>query len=119
MPNSSENSHEGQIDQVPQGQQFQVMRAAEFERRYANSVSIAVTLSDLCLIFGTMGESPNDDPRPVILHHTAMFLSPQQAKLLVGVLVANVQTYERQFGTISLGQQSVIQPADSRKILPT
>jgi Protein of unknown function (DUF3467) len=111
MSNPSENSHEGQAEQVAQAQQFQTVRAPEFERRYANSINIAVTLSDVCLIFGTIGESPNNDPRPAIMNHTAMFLSPQQAKLLVGVLAGNVQAYERQFGPISVGQQSVIQPA--------
>jgi hypothetical protein len=108
MSDPTQNSREAE---VPQGQQFQILRAPEFERRYANSVGISVTLSDLCLMFGTMGESPNDDPRPAVIQHTAMFLSPQQAKLLLGVLANNVQAYERQFGPISIGQQSIVQPA--------
>lgn len=81
---------------------------------YANSVGIHLTASDFQLIFGVMGDSPNPerDPRPAITNHTAIFVSPQQAKMLLEVLAKNVQAYERQFGVIQTQPGgALVQPA--------
>jgi hypothetical protein len=112
----SDNSHEreGAAQLAHPLNPFQILRADEYGEHYANSIGIHLTASDFRLIFGTMGESPQPerDPRPLITNHTAIFVSPQQAKMLLEVLAKNVQAYERQFGVIQTQPGgSLIQPA--------
>src|ERR1700689_2664832 len=80
----------------PPKKPFQIERRADFVERYANTCGLSQTVSDFRITFSIFSESPNDDPRPMITEHTAMLLSPQQAKMLHRMLAGNLQHYEKQ-----------------------
>ena len=88
----------------PQQTQMNLVQTPEFRESYANSVQVRVSVWDFQLVFGlAASESPD---QVTIRNHTAIFLSPQQAKALLNVLGQNVMQYEQAFGALSLEPQS-------------
>jgi len=73
---------------------------AEYRENYANSVQIRVNLWDFLLLFGMVNQSNPDVVN--IKNFQGVYLSPQQAKALLGVLQQNVGQYEAAFGEIKL-----------------
>ena len=72
----------------------------EYREHYANSVQIRTSLWDMFLTFGTVNQTT---PDAVTIHNfQGVYLSPQQAKMLMRVLSENVQQYEATFGEIKL-----------------
>lgn len=70
----------------------------DYRESYANSVQMRVTRWDFLLSFGTIRQtSPG---KGEISNFQAIFLSPQQAKALLGVLTDEVQNYEKAIGEI-------------------
>jgi hypothetical protein len=75
-------------------------KAPEYREGYANSVQIRVNLWDFFLMFGNISQS---SPENVQIHNfQGVYMSPQQAKALLGVLQQNVSQYESAFGEIRL-----------------
>ena len=73
-------------------------RAEDYVHVYANSVEVGISNWDLRLAFGEIVEA---DERKVVLEQRAtVIMSPQHAKVFVGLLVQNVAAYEQQFGEI-------------------
>ena len=57
------------------------------------------------LLFGTVNQTAPDS---VTIHNfEGIYLSPQQAKMLMNVLSQNVQQYEATFGEIKLEPQQI------------
>jgi flagellar protein FlaG len=75
-------------------------KTADYRETYANSVQIRVNLWDFYMMFGTINQTV---PEHVEIHSfQGIYLSPQQAKALLGLLQQNVNQYESAFGEIKL-----------------
>ncbi len=72
----------------------------EYRDNYANSVQVRVSVWDFFLVFGTLSQSAEDQVE--IRNYQGIYLSPQQAKALAGVLQQNLSQYEAAFGEIQL-----------------
>jgi hypothetical protein len=79
-------------------------KSPDYRENYANSVQIRVNLWDFFLMFGQIDQSA---PENVKIHNfQGVYVSPQQAKALLGILQHNVSQYESAFGEIRLEPQS-------------
>ena len=73
---------------------------AEYRENYANSVQMRVNIWDFFLVFGTLQQQTESHVE--IKNFQGIYLSPQQAKALLGLLQQNVGGYESAFGEIKL-----------------
>jgi flagellar protein FlaG len=77
-----------------------LVQSPDYRESYANSVQIRASVWDLQLVFGlAFPEAPD---QITIRNHSAIFLSPQQAKALWNMLGQHLAQYEQAFGTINL-----------------
>jgi len=81
-----------------------LVQTPEFRETYANSVQVRVSVWDFQLVFGLAASEAPD--QVTIRNHSAIFLSPQQAKALSNMLVQNLAQYEHAFGSLNLEPQS-------------
>jgi hypothetical protein len=72
----------------------------DYRENYANSVQIRVNVWDFFLVFGTLLQQ--SETQVEIQNFQGIYLSPQQAKALLGILQHNVAGYESAFGEIKL-----------------
>ena len=79
---------------------IQMSTTPEYREGYANSVQIRVNLWDFFLMFGLVNQTAPDAVN--IQNFQGIYLSPQQAKALLGLLQQNVASYEGAFGEIKL-----------------
>ena len=75
-------------------------KTADYRETYANSVQIRVNLWDFYLMFGTINQ--NAPEQVEIQNFQGVYLSPQQAKAMLGLMQQNVSQYEAAFGEIKL-----------------
>ena len=75
-------------------------KTPDYRNGYANSVQIRPSVWDFALIFGTLNQTAPDAIE--IENFQGIYLSPQQAKALYGLLGQNLAQYEANFGAISL-----------------
>ena len=88
------------IPMTPSQPRLLLEKMPEYREGYANSVQIRVNLWDFLLMFGIVNQS---NPETVnIQNFQGVYLSPQQAKALLGLLQQNVGQYESAFGEIKL-----------------
>jgi flagellar protein FlaG len=73
---------------------------SSYRENYANSVQMRVNIWDFFLIFGTLQQQT--ETQVEIRNFQGIYLSPQQAKALLGLLQQNVTSYEGAFGEIKL-----------------
>lgn len=73
---------------------------ADYRENYANSVQMRVNIWDFFLVFGTLQQQTESQVE--IKNFQGIYLSPQQAKALLGLLQQNVGGYESAFGEIKL-----------------
>ena len=71
-----------------------------YRESYANSVQMRVNIWDFFLVFGTLQQQT--ETQVEIRNFQGIYLSPQQAKALLGLLQQNVAGYETAFGEIKL-----------------
>jgi hypothetical protein len=85
-------------------------KAPEYRENYANSVQMRVNIWDFFLVFGTLQQQT--ETQVEIKNFQGIYLSPQQAKALLGLLQQNISGYESAFGEIKLdprmGQQGPV-----------
>ncbi len=74
--------------------------ASDYRESYANSVQMRVNVWDFFLVFGTLQQQ--SETQVEIRNFQGIYLSPQQAKALLGLLQQNVTGYETAFGEIKL-----------------
>jgi flagellar protein FlaG len=85
---------------TPNQPRIVLQKTADYRETYANSVQIRVNLWDFFLMFGTISQTAADH---VDIHNfQGVYLSPQQAKALLGLMQQNVGQYEAAFGEIKL-----------------
>ena len=75
-------------------------KTADYREGYANSVQIRVNLWDFFLMFGQINQTSPENVQ--IQNFQGVYVSPQQAKALLGVLQQNITQYESAFGEIRL-----------------
>ena len=74
--------------------------APDYRESYANSVQMRVNVWDFFMVFGTLQQQ--SEIQVEISNFQGIYLSPQQAKALLGLLQQNVSGYESAFGEIKL-----------------
>lgn len=74
--------------------------APDYREAYANSVQMRVNVWDFFMVFGTLQQQT--EVQVEIRNFQGIYLSPQQAKALLGLLQQNVSGYESAFGEIKL-----------------
>jgi hypothetical protein len=72
----------------------------DYRETYANSVQVRVNVWDFFLVFGTLQQQ--SETQVEVNNFQGIYLSPQQAKALSGILQQNVAGYESTFGEIKL-----------------
>jgi hypothetical protein len=75
-------------------------KAPDYRDSYANSVQMRVNVWDFFMVFGTLQQQT--ETQVEISNFQGIYLSPQQAKALLGLLQQNVSGYESAFGEIKL-----------------
>jgi flagellar protein FlaG len=85
---------------TPNPPRIVLQKTDDFRETYANSVQIRVNLWDFYLMFGTINQTVPEHVE--IRNFQGVYLSPQQAKALLGLMQQNVSQYEAAFGEIRL-----------------
>ena len=85
---------------IPNQPNVKLVNTPEYRENYANSVQVRVNVWDFFLVFGTLQQQ--SETQVDIKNFQGVYLSPQQAKALLGVLQQNVVSYEGAFGEIKL-----------------
>lgn len=85
---------------IPPQPNVKLSNAPEYREAYANSVQMRVNVWDFFMVFGTLQQQT--ETQVEIRNFQGIYLSPQQAKALLGLLQQNVSGYESAFGEIKL-----------------
>jgi hypothetical protein len=85
---------------VPPQPNVKLTNVPDYREAYANSVQMRVNVWDFFLVFGTVQQQ--SETQVEIRNFQGIYLSPQQAKALLGLLQQNVNGYETAFGEIKL-----------------
>lgn len=85
---------------IPTQPNVKLSNDATYRENYANSVQMRVNIWDFFLVFGTLQQQ--SESQVEIRNFQGVYLSPQQAKALLGLLQQNVAGYESAFGEIKL-----------------
>jgi hypothetical protein len=85
---------------IPAQPNVKLSNAPDYRESYANSVQMRVNVWDFFLAFGTLQQQSENQVE--IRNFQGIYLSPQQAKALLGLLQQNITGYENAFGEIKL-----------------
>jgi hypothetical protein len=85
---------------LPAQPNLKLVNAADYREAYANSVQMRVNVWDFFMVFGTLQQQT--ETQVEIRNFQGIYLSPQQAKALLGLLQQNIAGYESAFGEIKL-----------------
>src|ERR1700724_1272286 len=85
---------------IPVQPNVKLNNAPDYREAYANSVQMRVNVWDFFMVFGTLQQQT--EAQVEIRNFQGIYLSPQQAKALLGLLQQNVSGYESAFGEIKL-----------------
>ncbi|MGA8212064.1 MAG: DUF3467 domain-containing protein [Candidatus Sulfotelmatobacter sp.] len=85
---------------LPPQPNVKLINAPDYREAYANSVQMRVNVWDFFMVFGTLQQQT--EAQVEIRNFQGIYLSPQQAKALLGLLQQNVAGYESAFGEIKL-----------------
>jgi hypothetical protein len=85
---------------IPTQPNVKLTNDAAYRESYANSVQMRVNIWDFFLVFGTLQQQ--SETQVEIRNFQGIYLSPQQAKALLGLLQQNIAGYETAFGEIKL-----------------
>ena len=85
---------------LPAQPNVKLTNAPDYREAYANSVQMRVNVWDFFMVFGTLQQQTESHVE--IRNFQGIYLSPQQAKALLGLLQQNVSGYESAFGEIKL-----------------
>jgi hypothetical protein len=85
---------------LPAQPNVKVINSPDYREAYANSVQMRVNVWDFFMVFGTLQQQ--SETQVEIRNFQGIYLSPQQAKALLGLLQQNITGYESAFGEIKL-----------------
>jgi flagellar protein FlaG len=100
FPYSPKNHYTFLSMSLPPQPNVKLVNAPDYRENYANSVQMRVNVWDFFMVFGTMQQQT--ETHVEIKNFQGIYLSPQQAKALLGLLQQNVSGYEGAFGEIKL-----------------
>ena len=92
---------------IPTQPSVNLIQDENYREGYANSVQMRVNIWDFFLVFGTLQQQT--ETQVEIKNFQGIYLSPQQAKALLGLLQQNVSGYESAFGEIKLDPRMIPQ----------
>ncbi|HEY3926755.1 MAG TPA: DUF3467 domain-containing protein, partial [Candidatus Koribacter sp.] len=67
---------------------------------YANNTGVETSIWDVCLKFAETIETDKDNNITTVRELAKVRISPQHARVIVGILTKHLENYERDFGTI-------------------
>lgn len=73
---------------------------------YANNTSVETSLWDVCLKFAETIETDREQNITKVRELLRVRISPQHARVVVGILTRHLENYERDFGPIPSKQQA-------------
>jgi len=85
---------------IPAQPNVKLTNSPDYRESYANSVQMRVNVWDFFMVFGTLQQQSENQVE--IRNFQGIYLSPQQAKALLGLLQQNISGYETAFGEIKL-----------------
>lgn len=85
---------------LPPQPNVKLSNGPDYREGYANSVQMRVNVWDFFMAFGTLQQQ--SETQVEIRNFQGIYLSPQQAKALLGLLQQNISGYESAFGEIKL-----------------
>ena len=85
---------------IPSQPNVKLNNTSDYRETYANSVQVRVNVWDFFLVFGTLQQQ--SETQVEVNNFQGIYLSPQQAKALLGLMQQNVSQYEAAFGEIKL-----------------
>jgi hypothetical protein len=85
---------------LPAQPHVKLTNTSDYRETYANSVQMRVNVWDFFLAFGTVQQQ--SETQVEIRNFQGIYLSPKQAKALLGLLQQNITGYETAFGEIKL-----------------
>ena len=103
------------MSQTPTNQpqpQIVMTKSDDYRDSYANSVQVRLSVWDFLLIFGKLEHQSQSEV--TVENFQGVYLSPQQAKALQGILNNNIAQYEQTFGPIALTPPDPEAPAAPR-----
>ncbi len=100
FPSRHESYYTFIVMAIPAQPNVKLSNAPEYRESYANSVQMRVNVWDFFMVFGTLQQQ--SESQVEIKNFQGIYLSPQQAKALLGLLQQNVSGYESAFGEIKL-----------------
>jgi hypothetical protein len=100
FPSQHESYYTFIVMTIPAQPNVKLSNAPDYRESYANSVQMRVNVWDFFLVFGTLQQQ--SESQVEIKNFQGIYLSPQQAKALLGLLQQNVSGYESAFGEIKL-----------------
>ena len=92
---------------IPNQPNVKLTNDPSYRENYANSVQMRVNIWDFFLAFGTLQQQ--SETQVEIRNFQGIYLSPQQAKALLGLLQQNIAGYETAFGEIKLDPRTAPQ----------
>lgn len=92
-------SEQNQSGQRPEPR-ITMTRTPDYRTGYANNVQIRPSVWDFGLIFGTINQTSADAID--VENFQEIYVSPQQAKAMYGLLGQHLAQYEAAFGVVSL-----------------
>jgi Protein of unknown function (DUF3467) len=81
---------------------YETHQRSDYRENYSNVAQVNGSLFDFRICFGVAQPLVEGQTAQLDMFQT-IFLSPQHAKSLLGMLTQNVQNYEATFGEIALG----------------
>jgi hypothetical protein len=100
FPSHPSTHYTGGAMTQPAQPNVKLLQAPDYRESYANSVQMRVNVWDFFLVFGILQQQT--ETQVEIRNFQGIYLSPQQAKALLGLLQQNVTGYESAFGEIKL-----------------
>jgi len=100
LPFASRTHYTGLHMSLPAQPNVKLSNSPDYRESYANSVQMRVNVWDFFMVFGTLQQQT--ETQVEIRNFQGIYLSPQQAKALLGLLQQNVVGYESAFGEIKL-----------------
>jgi hypothetical protein len=101
------NKEKKKAETPPPKRTVEKTRHPEFIKIYINSSQVQIGTFDVRLSLGTVPDDENPEDDVIRLEERVQAsMSPQHAKALAQLLVANVRRYEAEFGPINLKAKS-------------
>lgn len=80
---------------------------------YSNNTAVETSIWDVCLKFAETVETDRENNITKVRELARVRMSPQHARVVLGILTRHLEKYERDFGVIPTGRASVGKEEDT------